>query len=82
MDGFIILLALTLVMLPVNFLPTIVARCRKHRYRLAITVINVIVWIATAIFTFVATPVLLALIVVWCWALIWACTPNVETKVA
>ena len=78
MDGLIIILVLTAIMLPVNFLPTIVARCRRHRYRLAITVMNVLVFIFSTIFVFAAPALCLVLFAVWCWAHVWACTPNIE----
>ena len=63
-------------------LPTFIAHYRKHRNRLAITVLN-LVMAALTVLSF-GTAALLGVMVVfpvgigWVISLIWACTANVE----
>jgi hypothetical protein len=74
-----------LVLFAIAFLPTLVAQGRRHRNRLAIIVLNVLV-LAPGLFAFLflaAFGVFLiwVLLIAWAVALIWACTKDVEPKI-
>jgi hypothetical protein len=71
----------TTIFLLLNFLPTIVSYCRRHRNRLPITLINTLLFTLGWIAVFVAPASGLILGPIWLVALIWACTANVEPNV-
>ena len=81
MDGGLVAF-FVIAFLAITFLPTIVANSRRHRSRVAITVLNVIAVTCTILASI--TAIIFGAIVIpltglmWIIALVWACTGDVE----